>query len=149
MKDFTVGQTVLHPQFGTGHIEFSKDKTVIVRFNHGLEECAIESLKTKLGVIEGIESGQFAPAQQTICRVLAEAIVSVNDNWGVFSKSRIALLPHQLWVCHRVLRQWPAHFLVADDVGLGAQHLRDAGRRLARPVRADEEIVTRRGAGRA
>lgn len=37
----------------------------------------------------------------------------------IFSRSRIKLLPHQLWVCHRVLRQWPAHYLVADDVGLG------------------------------
>jgi len=119
MKNLTVGQTVVHSQFGTGHIEFSKGETVIVRFNHGLEECAVASLRTKLGVAEGIESGQLAPVQKTVCRVLAEAIVSVNDNWGVFSKSRIALLPHQLWVCHRVLRQWPAHFLVADDVGLG------------------------------
>ncbi|MBU1737087.1 MAG: DEAD/DEAH box helicase [Proteobacteria bacterium] len=119
MTNYAVGQTVLHPQFGSGHIEFSKGETVIVRFKHGLEECVVDSLQTKLGVKEGIESGQLAPAQESICRVLAESIVSVNDNWGVFSKSRIALLPHQLWVCHRVLRQWPAHFLVADDVGLG------------------------------
>lgn len=119
MKYFTVGQAVLHPQFGTGHIEYCKVETAIVRFKHGLEECVLDSLQTKLDVLESIESGQFAPVQETVCRVLAEAIVSVNDNWGVFSKSRIALLPHQLWVCHRVLRQWPAHFLVADDVGLG------------------------------
>lgn len=119
MKGYIDGQTVVHPQFGAGHIEFSKDKTAIVRFKHGLEECALDSLQTKLGVQEGINTGQLAPTQESICRVLAEAIISVNDNWGVFSKSRIALLPHQLWVCHRVLRQWPAHFLVADDVGLG------------------------------
>ena len=43
----------------------------------------------------------------------------MNDRWGVFSRSRIALLPHQLWVCRRVLETWPTRWLVADDVGLG------------------------------
>ena len=28
-------------------------------------------------------------------------------------------LPHQLWVCKRVLESWPKRWLVADDVGLG------------------------------
>src|SRR4029079_4957618 len=48
-----------------------------------------------------------------------ETIRSVNDQWGVFSLSRISLLPHQPWVCRKVLEQWPAHWLIADDVGLG------------------------------
>ena len=52
-------------------------------------------------------------------RAQALAITSVNDQWGVFSRSRIQLLPHQLWVCHKVTRQWPFRWLVADDVGLG------------------------------
>ena len=50
---------------------------------------------------------------------LAICIRSVNDAWGVFARSRIALLPHQLWVCKRVLETWPTRWLVADDVGLG------------------------------
>ena len=54
-----------------------------------------------------------------IVKCQAAAILSVNDSWGVFSRSRISLLPHQLWVCHRVLRRWPIRYLVADDVGLG------------------------------
>jgi ERCC4-related helicase len=119
MTDFTTGQSVFHPQFGAGHVVFTREETVIVRFNHGLEECSKHSLQVKLGILEGIESGQLFSPLETVTRVLAESIISVNDNWGVFSKSRIALLPHQLWVCHRILRQWPAHFLVADDVGLG------------------------------
>lgn len=119
MADFTEGQTVIHSKFGTGHIEFNKDKTCIVRFKHGLEECPVESLQIKSGVDEDIKAGKLSAPYQTICRILAEAISSVNDTWGVFSKSRIALLPHQLWVCHRVLRHWPGNFLIADDVGLG------------------------------
>ena len=39
--------------------------------------------------------------------------------WGIFSLARIALLPHQLWVCRRVVQELPARWLVADDVGLG------------------------------
>ena len=35
------------------------------------------------------------------------------------SRSRVKLLPHQLWVCRRVLERWPSRWLVADDVGLG------------------------------
>ena len=38
---------------------------------------------------------------------------------GVFSPSRIDLYPHQLWVCRKVTEQWPARWVVADDVGLG------------------------------
>jgi SNF2 family DNA or RNA helicase len=49
----------------------------------------------------------------------AAAIRSLNDAWGVFSRSRIDLLPHQLWVCYRALQQWPIRLLIADDVGLG------------------------------
>jgi len=119
MADLIEGQTVIHSEFGTGHIEFNKDKTCIVRFKHGLEECPVESLQIKSGVDEDIKAGKLSAPYKTLCRILAEAISSVNDTWGVFSKSRIVLLPHQLWVCHRVLRHWPGNFLIADDVGLG------------------------------
>ena len=57
--------------------------------------------------------------QGAINRVQAQSILSVNDAWGVFSKSRVELLPHQLWVCRQVNERWPARWLVADDVGLG------------------------------
>lgn len=119
MADLTSGQSVYHGQHGAGHVEFSRENTAIVRFKHGLEECPLAALQAQKSITECIETGQFYPHQETMCRVLAEAIISVNDTWGVFSKSRIALLPHQLWVCHRVLQRWPARFLVADDVGLG------------------------------
>ena len=64
-------------------------------------------------------AGRLDPALHVVTRILGECIRSVNDAWGVFSRSRIALLPHQLWVCKRVLESWPTRWLVADDVGLG------------------------------
>ncbi|MCY3837252.1 MAG: DEAD/DEAH box helicase [Gammaproteobacteria bacterium] len=64
-------------------------------------------------------AGRHDPALHVATRILGECIRSVNDAWGVFSRSRIALLPHQLWVCKCVLESWPTRWLVADDVGLG------------------------------
>lgn len=119
MLNLADGQIVFHVRFGQGHVEFQKGQTAIVRFEHGLEECKIESLQLRQQLQESIELLKWDSPAEIITRVLAEAIVSVNDKWGVFSLSRIKLLPHQLWVCNKVLRQWPFHFLVADDVGLG------------------------------
>ena len=62
---------------------------------------------------------EWDPPLELIHRLQAEAIQSVNDAWGVFSRSRIEILPHQLWVCRRVNDTWPTRWLVADDVGLG------------------------------
>ena len=36
---FGVGDQVVSTRFGTGRVEFDKGETVIVRFEHGLEEC--------------------------------------------------------------------------------------------------------------
>ncbi len=120
MSKFASGQTVYHPDFGRGYVEVDKSETVLVRFEHGYyEECLPESLTVKTGIAERIENRILDNSRETLLKVIANAITSVNDTWGVFSKSRITLLPHQLWVCHRVLRNWPARCLVADDVGLG------------------------------
>ena len=66
-----------------------------------------------------MSAAKLDPALNVITRILGHCIISVNDSWGVFSSSRINLLPHQLWVCKRVLESWPTRWLVADDVGLG------------------------------
>ena len=113
------GDEVTHKRYGPGTVEFAKEKTAIVRFEHGLEECGIESLSLRVSLDAALSSGQWHEPQKVITKCQAAAILSVNDAWGVFSRSRISLLPHQLWVCHRVLRQWPIRHLVADDVGLG------------------------------
>ena len=66
-------------------------------------------------------SARILPADPTnaLLRAQALAIGSVNDQWGVFSRSRVQLLPHQLWVCRKVSQEWPFRWLIADDVGLG------------------------------
>ena len=56
------------------------------------------------GLTDRMAAGRLDPALNVVTRILGECIRSVNDAWGVFSRSRIDLLPHQLWVCKRVLR---------------------------------------------
>ncbi len=110
---------VQHPSFGTGTVEFDKGDTTLVRFEHGIEECERSTLKKVFSLLQSVDQGLWAEPLPVVTRIQAEAILSVNDAWGVFSRSRIALLPHQLWVCRRVNETWPMRWLVADDVGLG------------------------------
>lgn len=119
MKPFEPNKFVKHPQFGQGKIEFNKGKTVLVRFSHGIEECDIKVLSEISGPEETLGEGRSDVPAEVLLRMQASAIRSINDAWGVFSPSRIALLPHQLWVCRKVLEKWPARWLIADDVGLG------------------------------
>lgn len=113
------GDEVIHQRFGPGVIEFPKGTTAIVRFEHGLEECDAQVLKKLVGLESALSSNDWHPIREVVSKCQAAAIQSVNDSWGVFSRSRISLLPHQLWVCHRVSHRWPVRYLVADDVGLG------------------------------
>ena len=113
------GEKVDHQKFGAGTVGMVDEHTLIIRFDHGIEECLNTDVTLIKAVEQAINDLNFYPPAEVVVRCQAAAIQSANDNWGVFSKSLIKLLPHQLWVCHRVLRQWPTNYLVADDVGLG------------------------------
>ena len=113
------GASVEHAQHGRGTILVDQGESAVVRFGHGIEECLASELRLIVGLAEQIAAGRLDPSLNVVVRILGECIRSVNDAWGVFSRSRIALLPHQLWVCKRVLESWPTRWLVADDVGLG------------------------------
>ena len=110
---------VRHTRFGRGHVIMDDGRSVVVRFEHGIEDCLRTDLVLLPGLPERAATARFDPAVNVVTRILANCILSVNDSWGVFSCSRITLLPHQLWVCKRVLESWPTRWLVADDVGLG------------------------------
>lgn len=94
--------------------------TVLAAFDNGhLHECVKSDLTRLLSLAERINEPVWNSPLEVINRVQAEAICSINDAWGVFARSRIELLPHQLWVCREVNKEWPICWLVADDVGLG------------------------------
>ena len=119
MAPFNANSAVQHPRFGIGHVILDQGESAVARFEHGIEECLSADLEPVDGLTDRMAAGRLDPALHVVTRILGECIRSVNDAWGVFSRSRIDLLPHQLWVCKQVLESWPTRWLVADDVGLG------------------------------
>ncbi|MDB4671564.1 SNF2-related protein, partial [Pirellulaceae bacterium] len=116
---FEQNDHVRSEKFGVGHVLVADGQTVVVQFEHGIERCKYDELVEVDSPKKSLQKNTWDIPLEVVTRFQAEAIRSVNDTWGVLSKSRIALLPHQLWVCRRVLEAWPARWLVADDVGLG------------------------------
>ena len=113
------GRPVSHPRHGNGRVVADVGSTVVVRFNGGLEQVLSDEITVVPSLYSALRDGVFDRPTDAIVRAQALAIASVNDQWGVFSRSRVQLLPHQLWVCRTVNREWPFRWLVADDVGLG------------------------------
>ena len=119
INNYNQDDQVRHERFGNGSVVADMGLTVVVRFEHGIEECQKSVLQRSFTPLQGLYRPSWDTPIEVIVRTQAEIIEAINDAWGVFSRSRIALLPHQLWVCRRVLEQWPSRWLVADDVGLG------------------------------
>lgn len=116
---YSPNDSVKHPKYGVGRVILDDGQTVVAQFEHGIERCLRPEFERLDTPLEAARRESWDPPLEVITRAQAEAIQSVNDGWGVLSRSRIALLPHQLWVCRRVLESWPTRWLVADDVGLG------------------------------
>lgn len=110
---------VRHPQFGEGRVRMVDEDTAIVRFESGrMEECLLAQLTRLTLAVEKGRERQLDDPLATLAHAMAACIRSINDEWGVFSSSRITLLPHQLWICRQVYQN-PMRWLIADDVGLG------------------------------
>lgn len=116
---FAPGATVMHKVHGQGSVLMTDRDTAVVRFAHGIEQVFSNELEELASVAEAAERAVVSSSLEVALKVQAEVIASVNDSWGVFTRSRISLLPHQLWVCHRALRHWPIRLFIADDVGMG------------------------------
>ncbi|MDR7225231.1 SNF2-related protein [Aminobacter aminovorans] len=112
-------QLVRHEMHGEGFVVTDLGPTVVVRFDTTIQQVERASLSLQRSLDNALRAGQMDDSLAVLCRAQALAISSVNDQWGVFSRSRVQLLPHQLWVCRQVTREWPIRWLVADDVGLG------------------------------
>lgn len=118
-SDITKDTAVIHQEYGSGSVMFAEDGTAVVRFGHGIEQVLLSELKPIESVSSVISSLQPASSLEVVTRTQGSVITAINNMWGVFTRSRISLLPHQLWVCHRALQKWPIKLLIADDVGMG------------------------------
>lgn len=110
---------VTHPRHGVGQVIADAGEFVVARFGATIQQVLRSELTLARSLHQALSTGTFDESAETMMRASAMAIRSVNDQWGVFSRSRVQLLPHQLWVCHKVNRAFPFRWLVADDVGLG------------------------------
>jgi superfamily II DNA or RNA helicase len=110
---------VIHPRHGQGSVMITDQNTTVVRFSHGIEQVLTDELQIVTSISEAVEEGIVTPSIEVVLRIQGDIITSINSAWGVFTRSRISLLPHQLWVCHRALKSWPIRLLIADDVGMG------------------------------
>lgn len=110
---------VIHKTFGSGVVVADTGAIVIVQFESGLQSCLPDSLERVLDVPSAIAAGKTCEFATMLPHLQAKCIKSVNDQWGVFSRSKIDLLPHQLWVCRQARMKTPCRLMIADDVGLG------------------------------
>lgn len=113
------GILVSHSRHGNGRVVVDMGATAVVRFGGNVEQVLKSEIVEIPSLYSAIRVGSDADPIDALIRAQALAIRSVNDQWGVFSRSRVQLLPHQLWVCRKVTQEWPFRWLVADDVGLG------------------------------
>jgi ERCC4-related helicase len=113
------GTAVNHPRHGLGRVVVDLGETVVVRFGATVQQVLASEIAVAPSLHTALRDGASGSPIDAIVRAQALAIRSVNNQWGIFSRSRVQLLPHQLWVCRKVTQQWPFRWLVADDVGLG------------------------------
>jgi len=119
MTGFTSDQAVRHRQLGDGWVVADLGDLVLVRFGASIEQVLATDLEAARSLETALAMGVPEDGLKVLARAQALTIKSINDQWGLFSRSRVQLLPHQLWVCREVTSHWPARWLVADDVGLG------------------------------
>lgn len=118
-QPLAAGVPVSHPRHGNGRVVVDMGATAVVRFGGNVEQVLKSEIVEIPSLYSALRVGSHAEPIDAVIRAQALAIRSVNDQWGVFSRSRVQLLPHQLWVCRKVTQGWPFRWLVADDVGLG------------------------------
>ncbi|MBR1638850.1 MAG: DEAD/DEAH box helicase [Treponema sp.] len=111
---------VKHATLGIGIVDSVKQDYAIVTFeNEETRKCPFNELEVLQDIYSELKNANKSNPDEVIAKVQSSIIQTINNKWGVFSRSNIDLLPHQLWVCNQVLKEWPVRYLVADDVGLG------------------------------
>ena len=118
-RKLEAGAPVHHTRHGNGRVVVDMGTTFVVRFGAVIEQVPSDEITVLPSLQSALENGTVSEPTDALIRAQALAIGSINDQWGVFSRSRVRLLPHQLWVCRKVNQEWPFRWLVADDVGLG------------------------------
>ncbi len=112
---------VSHVTLGNGSVvSVLPNNSAVVIFGDGQPHIVpLSELTEEADINSAISNAVNVDSDSVLARAQSALIETINNKWGVFSRSAIDLLPHQLWVCNQVLKKWPVRYLVADDVGLG------------------------------
>ncbi len=115
------GSKVSHKDLGNGSVVsvLPNDSAVVIFGDNQPHIVPLNELNEEKSVEDAILSAEKNDCDLVLAKAQSLLIDAINSKWGVFSRSSIDLLPHQLWVCNQVLKKWPVRYLVADDVGLG------------------------------
>lgn len=73
-----------HPSFGQGSVLVDNGATLVVRFEHGIEEVLASEIRTTVTAEAALEEMSLGSPVEAVARVQAAAISSLNDAWGVF-----------------------------------------------------------------
>lgn len=119
-----IGDSVVHEKYGRGVIDSINAQGMVFVCFDGDPENIKRLDPSSLKILPRIEHQlndkiDSDSNQKAIAHIQSAVIRYVNNTWGLFSRSTIDLLPHQLWVCKQILENWPRSYLIADDVGLG------------------------------
>jgi SNF2 family DNA or RNA helicase len=119
---FTLGQRVVHPQFGEGVVvDAAADGYVRVFFPSGERQVFGASLQAATSRAEQIIANVAAGAERlrNAWLHLEAHALPLMENAAALTSAPIDLLPHQVVLTHQVATALPRRFLVADEVGLG------------------------------
>ena len=113
MTAFMPDRPVRHCRHGEGRVVADLGATVVVRFGAALEQVDRYDLEVIRAFSDALSEGALDDPLAVVSHAQALLVRSVDDQWGVFSRTRVQLLPHQPWVCRQVTQSWPTRWLVA------------------------------------
>ena len=70
MTPFNKNAAVRHSRFGSGQVLLDQGESVVVRFEHGIEECLAADLELVDGLADRMAAGRPDPALEVVTRIL-------------------------------------------------------------------------------
>ncbi|TGQ51536.1 DEAD/DEAH box helicase [Mesorhizobium sp. M1C.F.Ca.ET.193.01.1.1] len=120
--DFSPGERITHPDFGTGVVlDSPREGYLRAFFSTGERRVPLESVRREVSRTERIlRSVEGTPERARAVWLSYEAhALPVMESASALTSARIDLLPHQVVLTHRIATASPRRFLIADEVGLG------------------------------
>ena len=86
---FSKDSSVRHRKHGPGVVLADLGDSILVRFETEIQSCLPQDLEPVMDVYESIKQGHLDPLGKMLPHLQAMCIKSVNDQWGVFARSKI------------------------------------------------------------